>query len=964
MKNVLYRRLAVSLTLIASLVQLTPSTSSLAATSWSIVQLETDYAGRVPDRTCILWSSNVVQCTGPEEYNPSIKTNVAQISLGAQHGCSLLLSGTISCKNSFEGGVPAPSLLSSVKQIATGNFHTCALLSSSVVKCWGANGSGQSSPGTLEGLAIKNIYANVETSCALSTTDILFCWGSSPGLSRESMPGVKSISLGVYGLCGINSEDKAFCRGSIPAPPGNLGAVTQISADYYHACALKVNGELACWGTDKAYGYSPIKSVPLEMGTITSVTTGYDHDCVVLNQSSVYCWYLQGNQQYPTYSSWRPRLPQITGLTVVGDSTAGSLVVAGGFKEQNGTSYFYEWLRKGVRIAENQKWLLLGVQDIGSQISFRVVASRTGFNYTDATSEGITVSRFKIAAADSHSCTIVTAVNDLRCWGSDDKGQIDNPDDIGTVTSFSAVGDDTCAISSNGKYKCWGSGKDLRAWRWNDDHEFLDLAAGENQTCLAYPWTFGSENKIGTYCLDSSGNLQVDADQNANFAAFGDSGSLTCSLWYQGSVQDWRCEGPEELKQQDYGLMVSSGSSHACKIAFDLTLSCWGSNQYGQLDIPADLGPVRAVSAGSNHTCAIKVSSEVKCWGSNEFGQAETPPNLGSVAQVSAGGDHTCVVDNSSKIICWGNSLSSSTPNLASTLPPKASEFSLSQENDEEFRVTISPKIRPSDGQIFWKVKSVVSKKTLCEIKYPETSCLIPGVIGKNYQIAVISGNEAGESDDSAKYSFKFCPIGQPTISARMSNSVVAIGGTSTLSGKLENLCEPQLKHVSYRFIEAGKSWTAWKQIEVTAQGTFKKTLNFSVNTKIQVRADTRAGKIFSPEILTGVRIKFALPLSFYWTPKKFKGFNQGGEIVVKFGGDKVFNGSCTVLASNETAFNFALVYVGSESTFTTFKVKNGSGSGKVVMKWNGKVKVSALCSDPKYADVFDFRTPTFRASF
>jgi hypothetical protein len=72
-------------------------------------------------------------------------------------------------------------------------------------------------------------------------------------------------------------------------------------------------------------------------------------------------------------------------------------------------------------------------------------------------------------------------------------------------------------------------------------------------------------------------------------------------------------------------------------------VTCWGSNAEGQCNVPADLGPAKAVAAGTVHTVALLVDGSVRCWGSNSFGQCASPvpgvydPYVG----IAAGGLHT-----------------------------------------------------------------------------------------------------------------------------------------------------------------------------------------------------------------------------------------------------------------------------------------------------------------------------------
>ena len=95
-------------------------------------------------------------------------------------------------------------------------------------------------------------------------------------------------------------------------------------------------------------------------------------------------------------------------------------------------------------------------------------------------------------------------------------------------------------------------------------------------------------------------------------------------------------------------------------------VACWGLNQYGESDVPKDLGtpenPVASVAAGDNHSMALLVDGSMRCWGYDFQGQCQVPSGIGTpdnpAASVAAGIGHSIAVMVDGSIACWGrNSL-------------------------------------------------------------------------------------------------------------------------------------------------------------------------------------------------------------------------------------------------------------------------------------------------------------------
>ena len=122
-------------------------------------------------------------------------------------------------------------------------------------------------------------------------------------------------------------------------------------------------------------------------------------------------------------------------------------------------------------------------------------------------------------------------------------------------------------------------------------------------------------------------------------------------------------------------LAITTGSTHACALRADNTVSCWGHNADGALgdgtttarSTPATvpgLANVAAISAGGFHTCALSKTGAVSCWGDNELGQVgagasevmspQVVPEVADATAIAAGSVHTCALKSDGEVVCWG----------------------------------------------------------------------------------------------------------------------------------------------------------------------------------------------------------------------------------------------------------------------------------------------------------------------
>ena len=167
------------------------------------------------------------------------------------------------------------------------------------------------------------------------------------------------------------------------------------------------------------------------------------------------------------------------------------------------------------------------------------------------------------------------------CWGSNNRGQTDAPQNFKPV-DVSVAFDHTCGTDGV-TVQCWGNKE------FEKSTPPVDLV---NPRAVA----------VGAF--------------------------HSCALDDRGV----RCWGGNNFGQQEVPNLgdvrqLSSGSYHLCAITKTGT-ECWGRNNAGQTTVPTSAKVASQVTCGDAHTCAL-TSRGVICWGENSHGQTDVPADLG-----------------------------------------------------------------------------------------------------------------------------------------------------------------------------------------------------------------------------------------------------------------------------------------------------------------------------------------------
>jgi len=364
--------------------------------------------------------------------------------------------------------------------------------------------------------------------------------------------------------------------------------------------------------------------------------------------------------------------------------------------------FAYRSFRGGVRAC-----VLMGIAGSLASGAIAACGSDSGSPPADAGTDGLLWNpppvldagdgglRPMVSAGGKHACVILEG-NSVRCWGSNEQGELGNPPvqdlvdggysfdkspvasptpaSVGQAISLaSGTGlyhNATCAISASGQVQCWGDDTNGALGRGDTSVSNANRPHPEALPVVALP----PSEQVAT---------------NSSFSCAVSSGRVRC--WgYNESVSMWtntagtyRSPVDITLPQQRTALKLAMGQYHVCSLLDDATVACWGANAAGQLGVPPTSSPnpqptiipslsgVAEVGAGQGTTCVRTVGGQIECFGTNDNGllgreldQHALPGSSepaavhlpsGSIAiQLATGFMHACALLSDGSVWCWG----------------------------------------------------------------------------------------------------------------------------------------------------------------------------------------------------------------------------------------------------------------------------------------------------------------------
>jgi hypothetical protein len=308
------------------------------------------------------------------------------------------------------------------------------------VYCRGENGSAQTGSGATStredsfanpvSVSGNSVAAGGDFTCALAGVTVS-CWGNnSHGQIATGSPTAAAVT--------------------VPTPIAISGSGSQITAGLGHACALRADNSIMCWGANGqgqlGVGDRTDRASATQVSGITNATqisAGANHTCALLMSGTVECW---------------------------GDNSSGQL--GDGTRTNRSTSVSVAGLSSITAIAAGGRHTC--ALDSGGAVycwganTFGQLGNGT---FNDSTApvavSGITGST--LAAGLEHTCAQVSG-STIKCWGSGLQGQLGTGSTAGSNTPVPVTGAfaGISAVMSNGISRTTCLRKSTQTWCWGD----------------------------------------------------------------------------------------------------------------------------------------------------------------------------------------------------------------------------------------------------------------------------------------------------------------------------------------------------------------------------------------------------------------------------------------------------------------------------------------------------------------
>jgi alpha-tubulin suppressor-like RCC1 family protein len=426
------------------------------------------------------------------------------------------------------------------KYLASGYGFTCGIRTDNSLWCWGVNSAGQLGDGTT---TQQTTPVNIQPGTSWA---IISAGGNSAGQdwSRGFTCGVR-LDGGRY-CWGQNDRSQlgnvvTLSSVTIPTPIDDKGNFLQIAGGGGSFCGIKADATLWCWGDDGygvlGNGASGSSSQPSQVtggGTWKTVMVGFggsNHACGIKTDDTLWCW---GSDVRAQLGNGATTANQQSPVQIGADTW--KVVTGGG--DFNGEGWtcgiktddtLWCWGKAGTAT-----WDARGIATTADQnVPLQVAVGTT----------------WKNVVAGWHSTCGIRSDDTLWCWGRDDNGVLGNgasgdttlPVQIGAAT-WTDVTTNTrvaCGIQAGGARYCWGGGIGSSPVLVSDGGGWSDF---EYETELFGGLICATKTNQTLWCFTTNGSA-TEVIGSGSWIDLAMTSNQQCAIRVGGQVHCWGSPG-------------------------------------------------------------------------------------------------------------------------------------------------------------------------------------------------------------------------------------------------------------------------------------------------------------------------------------------------------------------------------------------------------------------------------------
>lgn len=464
-----------------------------------------------------------------------------------------------------------------------------------------------------------------------------------------------SNGAGQLGTAGLWAETQGVHR--TPVPVQAEVPFTQVAAGREHTCALDQAGAAWCWGAndrgqlgDGSFTRSD-RPVAVSGGrTWVKLAAGLDHTCGLDAEGSVACWGHGANGQLGDGTASTTATP-----VAVVEGVRFAEITAGGF-----TSCGLD-ARGGAHCWGDLPW-----NAASSTVRSALPVAMPG-----------AVPFTTVAVGLEHVCGLDGA-GGAHCAGRNGLGQLGDSTLTAAGTPRRVVGGrayrsiaagayHTCAVGGDGVTDCWG--RNVRG----------ELGDGMAGGVRSVPAAVEGGHRFEEVALTFGAAPVIPGSGGGGTCARAEEGALYCwganGSGELGTASTEWTTAPAPVARHEPVDVWEAGLYHSCLIDAEGETRCSGTGADGQLGdgrrasgsrpvTVAGAHAFRQISGGRTTTCAVHADGSAWCWGGGALGSgvpaSDVPVRVAggeAWTQVSvsrASGSHACGVTTEGRVRCWG----------------------------------------------------------------------------------------------------------------------------------------------------------------------------------------------------------------------------------------------------------------------------------------------------------------------